>query len=413
MSRTVALPRHSEGTKPQRLRPARWLRGDAAAAAAAALTFQGLLTVLGALIERMVSPYQKLSTGAAPPPLSLLQHTYRWDSGYYGAIPDGYYQQDPQAAAFYPLFPLLARVPDILTFGALGHLWAALIVNTLATWVAVLALVKVTRQLVDVRAAWVAVALMLASPAAFFLHAFYSEATFCAIGFSAYHFALRRRWTAMGLCLIPLTACRVTSVLFVGLCFLEFWRSKGWRLGGLLDRRVLWFPASLLGFLTYSTYCRIVLGDALAMFHAYDVGPFWGFMTFNPNIVGTLSVEAQGVVSGFTGGPFPNQLVVDQILPLTGLALLLAASGYLLRVWGRDGIPLAGFGVASFVMFTLNSNTISVHRYLLPCLVLYVAGVVFLGRRPWRRWLLPPVLYASVMLQAVLFAVFTANQWAG
>ena len=36
------------------------------------------------------------------------------------------------------------------------------------------------------------------APAAFFLHSFYSEAVFCALGFWAYLFALRRQWLWMG-----------------------------------------------------------------------------------------------------------------------------------------------------------------------------------------------------------------------
>jgi hypothetical protein len=87
----------------------------------------------------------------------------------------------------------------------------------------------------------------LTAPTAFFLHSFYSEAVFCALGFWTYLFALRRQLAWMGLRLIPMTASRVAAVLFVGLCFLEFPRSKEWQLPAALSWLVLWFPAAFAG----------------------------------------------------------------------------------------------------------------------------------------------------------------------
>jgi hypothetical protein len=394
----------------------RWWRDrDVVLGGVVAVGFQLALTVVGVLAERSFSAFQTLSHLPAPPPPSLLQHMLRWDAVWYAGIPDGLYQSDPQAAAFYPLFPVLVRAVDLASVGLLGTLGAGLVVNTLGVWAAVVALVKAARRLTgNPRAGWLAVAVLLAAPPAFFLHVLYAEALFTGLGFAAYAFALHRRWAGMALCLIPLTATRLAGVLVVGLCFLEFWRSRGWRWRGLLSPHLLWFPAAFLGFGAYALYLWRAVGNPLAMFAAYDAGPLWAYHDLDPNILGTLGDEV-GVLVRAAAGDTPTTLltVVDRLLPLLALAVLLAASVYLLVVLRGDGVPLAAFGLASFLMFTLNGNLTSVHRYVLPCVSLYLAAAVLAARRPAVRPVLQALLYPAVLLQGALFALFVSNHWAG
>src|SRR5262249_5360848 len=145
-------------------------------------------------------------------------------------------------------FPMATWLVYKVTFGQLGILGAGLVVNGLASWLAATALLKISRNFVSTRAAqWLTVGLFLTAPAAYFLHVMYSEALFCALGFWAYLFALRRQWTFMGLCLIPLTASRITAALFVVLCLVEFARAKEWRPRAILSWQLLWFPAAFAG----------------------------------------------------------------------------------------------------------------------------------------------------------------------
>jgi hypothetical protein len=371
-------------------------RGDFAKTLGVVVAWQALLTVLGAVLEPALSLYQAVAQDPAPGP-TLLSHTYRWDARWFHEIMEGSYATNPAAPAFYPLFPLVVWLVQHATFGVLGFLAVGLLVNTVATWLGVTALLKIAREFVD--APWWVVAVFLTTPTAFFLHAFYSEAVFIALGFWAYLFALRRQWMWMGLCLIPLTAARITAVLFVALCFLEYCRARDW------GRSVLWFPASALGFACYAGYLRLVSGDALGMTKAYAAG-VWDYHVFNPNIAATLWHLADGVF------PLDYRSFVDNLIPLAGLAVLFAASVYLIVLRGR-GIPLGVFGLLSFVMFTLNSNTVSVHRYLLPCLGIYLALLLAVQRNPRFQPVLWGVLYLGSLLQAVLFTMFIQATWAG
>ncbi|MCP2169219.1 DUF2079 domain-containing protein [Goodfellowiella coeruleoviolacea] len=391
-----------------------WRNGDFSRMFAVVLGWQLALTVLGTTLELVMLPRRGADQ---PPPLphSLLTHTYFWDGHWFHGILTGEYATNPAMAAFYPLFPFTVWLTQQITFNQLGFLAAGLLVNTVATWLGATALLKIARHFVTgERAAWLVVMAFLAAPTAMFLHAFYSEATFIALGFWAYLFALRRQWLWMGLCLMPLTASRITAVLFVGLCFLEFWRSRNWRLRGLVSWPILWFPASIAGFLAYALYLRVITGDALGMTKAYDANPAWGYHVFNLNIFETLGKQLARFGRILTG---QEQLIdmglVDVILPMVGLALLLLASGYLMVALRGAGVPLGVFGVLSFVMFTLNSNTVSVHRYLLPCLVLYVALVVATQRIRALRGAYWGVLYVSVMLQSVLLVLAVGGYWTG
>jgi hypothetical protein len=104
---------------------------------------------------------------------------------------------------------------------------------------------------------------------------------------------------------------------------------------------------------------------------------------------------------------------MSHVLPVLGLVLLFAASVYLLVVLRSKGVPLALFGVATIIMLTMNSNVVSVHRYLLPVLVLYLALVLITERRPKLRPTVYVVLYANSLLQAALFVSFISGNWTG
>jgi hypothetical protein len=279
----------------------------------------------------------------------------------------------------------------------------------------VTALLKIARHFLASRIGpWLVVAAFLTSAGAFFLHMFYSEAVFIALAFWAYLFALRRQWVRMGLCLTLLTASHITAVLFIGLCFLEFWRSKQWRLRGLLSWHVLWFPASVLGFAAYALYLYAVTGDALAMFKAYHVAKDWSYQVFDPNVASTLAHEVSVVWNAAVGGrAFDNLIFIDHLLPLASLVLLLASSVYVLGVLRGRGVPLGVFGLLSFVMFTLNSNVVSGHRHVLPCVVLYIALVLMSERRAILRAVTYGVMYGGALFQGVLVVMFVSGTWAG
>ncbi|MEU4804893.1 mannosyltransferase family protein [Actinosynnema sp. NPDC023587] len=374
------------------------------------------LTAVAVLFQGSLPVGEGYPVEVLGPDATLLSHTYRWDAENFHNITMGGYGNEatPWVHAFYPFFPFCLWLVQTVTFGKLGFLGVGIVVNGLASWFAATALLKIARHFTTgERAAWLTVAAFLTAPTAFFMHAYYSEAVFCALGFWAFLFALRRQWVWMGLLLIPLTATRITAALFVGLCFLEFFRSKDWKPRGLLSWHLLWFPAAGLGVVAYAVVLKVVDGDALAMFHAYDTVTTWGYHQADPNIFGTVYRELVASWDALASGRPTNWQVLSHLLPTVGLIVLLASSVYAFVALRKDGIPLAAFGLASFVMFTLNSNVVSVHRYLLPCLVIYVVMVLAAQRRPALWPVLHGWLYLSTLVQSAIFLLFVSGNWAG
>lgn len=371
-----------------------------------AVGWQTFMLTAGAVLEPLI--------GDNPDP-TLFTHMSKWDGGWYFGVLNGLYA-DPTSAAsvFYPLFPLLVSVAQLVTFHAVDVLALGLVVNTLSLWLALVALFHIVGFFAPKKYGWWAVGFFLASPTAMFLHMFYSEAVFCAVAFWAYLFALRRQWGLMGSLLAVSTATRLPALLVVGLCGLEFMRAHGWSLKKIVNPNALWFLLAPVGFIAYGTYLHIVRGDFLAMLHGYNLTNDWSYHVFDPNIVYTILREAYHVALFIFGAEsFRHGMVIASALPVTGLAILLAASLYCLMRVKDKGIPLGIFGLVAIVFFTINSNTISVHRYLLPCLTIYIAAVILLHRHPR---LLPYALVAiaiCLFVQAYLFALFVAGHFAG
>ncbi|WP_370968194.1 mannosyltransferase family protein [Amycolatopsis sp. cg9] len=421
MTSTAVPPQTTGEVAPERSEAARhdrwaWVNGDFARVFAIVLAWNVVLIAVAWLFGSSGPTSEGLPKTGIGSTLSLLSHTYRWDAGDYGEIARHAYTGDyVPTRAFYPVFPILVWLVQTVSFGTLGLLVAGFVVNLAATWLAAVALLKIARHFFDgERAPWLVVAAFLTAPAAFFLHSFYSEAVFCALGFWAYLFALRRQWLWMGLTLIPLTASRVTAVLFVGLCFLEFWRSEGWKPRGLLSWHLLWFPAAFLGLGGVMLYMKLQTGDALASFHALDGAKSWAYHKFAPNFLATLWDEAKITGHALLGDtPMSEWTLMSHVLPMIGLGLLFASSVYVLVALRSKGVPLALFGFASIALLTVNSNVVSVHRYLLPCLVMYVALVLFGERRPRLRGAVHVVLYANALICAAIYLRFITGFWAG
>lgn len=414
----LAVAPVSTGQAPEAARP-RWRRvltSEWARTFAVVFAWHTVLSAVAILFQGSYPTYGGNPVAFLGPDQTLLSHTYRWDSGHFNGILNGEYTnpQTPWAPAFYPFFPICVWLVQTLSFGQLGFLAAGFVVNFIASWLAVTALLKITRHFTSSTwAPWLAVGAFLTAPTAFFLHAFYSEAVFCAFGFWAYLFALRRQWVWMGLCLIPTTATRITAALFVGLCLLEFFRAKQWRLRGLLSWHILWFPGAYLGFAAYAVYLKFAAGSPTAMFSAYETAPAWKYHVLDVNIFSTIFTELKTSARATLHPPVDTWELISHIIPMIGLGTLLVTSAYIFYKLREPAIPLALFGVASLVMFTLNSNVVSVHRYLLPCVVIFVAIAVAAERSARLRPVMYGVLFAHAITQAFIYSLFIAGNWAG
>lgn len=374
---------------PARTRLARFANSPWTQSFAIAVLWQLTLTVIGTLIDA--------STHGRAASVGLLGHTERWDALWFEGIIDNGYGAEPASVAFYPAFPLLISILRIVTGGQVGVLVLGLVLNTVALGFAIRALLVIAERLgFTASNRWTPAAMLLTAPPALFCHVFYSESVFLAFAAWAYAFALRRQWALMGLMLVGVTASRLPGLLMLALCGLEFWRSKGWSLRGLLDWRILWLPFGLLGFGAYAVHMWAVFGDPLAMINNVRTSGAWPYHVLQPNVLLTLADQSADVIRavfGIDGAVLTPEVLHYQAIPLISLLVLAVSAVFLAVVWRRDSIPLVVFSALAIVMYTLNSNVISVHRYVFVCFTIYVAGAALVQRFPKWRPLVAWVMY--------------------
>ncbi len=344
----------------------------------------------------------------------ILSHTSYWDGGWFSGITFGHaYSTNSAAAVFYPLFPMAVNAVHFLGQGHIPYLAAGLIVNVLATWFAIVALLKITEQFVGEKYRWWGVALFVTSPAAMFMHQFYAEAIFCALAFWAYLFALRRQWLWMAISLALLTAVKLPAVLVIGLCSLEFMRAYDWKPRKIIRPQALYFLISPLGFFAYGLYMLHLRHDFLAMFHGYHATTDWSYHVFNPDFVWTILRAAHGTLLFIMGRGDLAKNLVNAALPFTGLFLLGLVSLYAIVYLRGKTLPLAIASLVSIAFFTINSNVISVHRYLLPSVALYVIPAMLIKKFPKYTFVAYIAVYAGAILQTTLMSLFISGHFAG
>ncbi|GFG67941.1 hypothetical protein MKUB_54310 [Mycobacterium kubicae] len=377
------------------------LSSDAAIALAIALAWQGLMTILG--------------TTLLPDGSGGLGHTILWDAQWYLNIVRERYLFNPASPAFYPLFPLIVGTLSAVTFHSIPYAHLGFLVNTASLAFAIAALLRISRNFGIQHFRHVTVALFLAAPAAIFMHLFYTEAVFVALGFWAYAFALQRRWVLMGITLAFLTATRLPAVLFVGLCGLEYLRAHSWSLKKAFNRNAAALLLAPVGFMLYGVYLLAARGDFFAMFSAYKSTRAWGYLSFEPNFVYSIFRCALETVRAVVGlRRFDNDITVNYAIPLLCIALLLASSIYLIWVYRGKGVPLGIFGLCAIVFFTINNSFVAVHRYSLPCLGIYIAlGLIYAHYRKRRLLVLGSGLAMLAAQAVIIHLLFVTKDFAG
>jgi len=203
----------------------------------------------------------------------LVAPAARWDATWFLEIAnDGYV--DTTHAAFFPLYPFLARATG-LVFGS--ALVGGVIVSFAAGIVGLAVLHRLAALELGADAAHAAVWLLACFPAAFFLSAVYSESLFLALSLGSVYAARTDRWGWAGaLGGLAATTRSAGVVLLVALAVL-WWTHSGRRPRDLAPLALL--PAGL------AAYCAaLALGglDGLAPFDAQEqwfrhfAGPFVG-----------------------------------------------------------------------------------------------------------------------------------------
>jgi Mannosyltransferase (PIG-V) len=300
---------------------------------------------------------------------------------------------DPNAAAFFPAFPLLTRAVASIGIPAVI---AGMLISTVATAVAAGYLYRLADDDAGSGAGRRAVLYLVLFPTAVFLVAPYSEALFLAGAIPAFYYARRNRWLAASFPAALAVATRAAGIfLMLGLAveFLRRNRPPRRHLAVGIATAVI----ALAPLIAYGVYMHAATGNAFQFL--VDQREGWDRELTPPWTAFATTWEA-----AFTDRLAPNfqaAFMGELVAVAAGLAVVVWAAAR--REWGY----VAYMGSLLAVLMT-SVWYLSVPRILLtffPALV-FLAGAT--RRRPLRHELLVVVFAALATLGVV---VFTAHSW--
>ena len=350
----------------------------------------------------------------------ILNYNFGWDSVWYQNIIENWYIGTSESVihspVFYPLFPLSIFILQKVTFNLVPLPILGTILNFLCTTAIVYYVIKICEALFPKshKLPKTIIILFFTFHSAFFLQCFYSEALLIALGLASYYFAIQRKWGIMGVLLALTTAVRLPGLLFLGLCGLEFFRAYNYKIKKIFNKNLLWFFVAPLGILIYMLYLWIAVGDPLAMFHAYSGSDWESYQIFNPNIFLVYINYIQGFFTTLFAGNIKSAFI-DFALPLYSIFMILAASIYALVKKEKKFYPLAVFGFAAIVMFSLNSNLISVNRYALSAISqFFIIGKFYTDKETVpRKILIGAFIIINLIICAGAYYGFITGEFVG
>lgn len=335
------------------------------------------------------------------PDRPLLDGWARWDTSHYVAIADlGYGHPDSPSPnggyGFLPVFPLLLRaggaIPGLEQTSA-TYAAAGIVLANLFFLVAIVLFVMLSRRHFSRPATYSAVLLLCLMPFSFFFSAAYSESLFVAICLGSLLLADQNRWLPAGALGALASATRFAGLALAPALLYGAYRDgvRGWRLAatGLLP---------LTGFALWSAYTAWRIDDPLAYFSAQSEWGGWEqHVRFYAELLFRSPME---MVQGD-----PRHLII-----LLNLMMAVAFIALLPAVWRKTPPAVAVFTIA-LVLFHSGWTWVSLGRYLLPAVGVFMAGGDFLTRQLLGGWPRDLFFASAAIMLAALAMLFAHGFW--
>lgn len=354
------------------------------------------------------APERRLIGEAYGASSDLLFRTFaQWDARWFLQIAEHGYEEVPQAAAFFPVYPAAVHALAWVTGSTLV---AGVVISLVAGGAAAWALAEIARPLLGGRGARDAVLYLALYPLGFVLTALYSDGLFLALAAGAFLAASRGRAVAAGVLGGLATGTRLLGLALLPALAILLWRGRDPR--SLLRLAPLLLLPAAIGL--YALYLDATLGDPWAFRHAqleWDreaslLGPLDGVK----DAVLSAGRGARHLVEIPAEGPGHDQRV--GLWNLSHLALLAAAAWLTWVAWRRLGPAFGAYSAATLVI-ALSAPAegfplVSLPRFLLADFPLFLALASLTVERPRAR---DAVLAAFAAAGAVAAAAFARGIW--
>ena len=354
------------------------------------------------------APDRRLIGEAYGPASDFLFRTFaQWDARWFLQVAEQGYEEVPQAAAFFPLFPAAAHVLAWVTGSTLV---AGVLLSLAAGAAAAVALAEIARPLLGERGARDAVLYLALYPLGFVLAALYSDGLFLALAIGSFLAAMRGRAVTAGVLGGLATGTRLLGLALLPALAVLLWRGRDPRSLARLAPLLL-IPAAVG---LYALYLDSVLGDPWAFSSAQadwerdasPLGPLGGLW----DSVLAAGRGARNLLDLPATGPGHDERV--GLWNVSHLAVLAAAAWLTWVAWRRLG---AAFGLYSAATLAIALSVpaegfplVSLPRFLLADFPLFLALASLTLERPRAR---DATLATFAALGAVAAAAFARGIW--
>ena len=326
----------------------------------------------------------------------------RWDACWYMKIATYGYEPGERAVAFFPLLPALVR--GVGTITTLPYPAAGLLVSALGYVAAMTGLLRLVAASHGLRIARWSMRYLSLFPAAFFLFAPFTEATFLASAVWCLAFARDRRW---GLALLLGGLAGLTRAQGVLLAVPLAWeaflavrearasgrlRSAGARLQVALSIAATLAPVAV--FLAYGQVALALTGET-----PYDAQSLWGGTDFHPPWEVVAAAATWAIERG-------------DLIEALNLAALLGSAGLLIAGVRRMPVTYSLYAWPPLLLIATRiqpTPLTSTTRYILVLFPVFIVAVL-LTERPWLRqaWLIVSTLLLGTLTTIFLQGDFVA-----
>lgn len=354
------------------------------------------------------APARRLIGDAYGPLSDFLFRTFsQWDARWFLQISLHGYEEVPQAAAFFPVYPALVHA---LAWVTGSELVAGVLISLAAGAVAAWVLAELARPLLGRHAARDAVLYLALYPIGFVLTSLYSDGLFLALSAGAFLAASRGRPVLAGVLGGLATGTRLLGLALLPALALLLWRGRDARSLARLAPLLL-IPAAVG---LYALYLDWRLDDPWAFTSAQAdwnreaslLGPLDGLK----DALLSAGRGARDLLDVPAGGPGHDQRV--GLWNLTHLALLGGAVWLTWVAWVRLGAAYGVFSAATLAIALAapaeGFPLVSLPRFLLADFPLFLALAAVTDGRPRAR---DATLVAFAALGAVCAAAFARGIW--
>ena len=335
---------------------------------------------------------------------NLLFRTFaQWDARWFVQIADRGYEEVPEAAAFFPLYPAAVH---LLAWVTGSTLVAGTLISLASAAVAAAVLAELARMLLGDRAAHDTVLYVALYPVAFVFTAVYSDALFLALAAASFLAAERGRPLVAGVLAGLATGTRIIGLALVPALALVLWRGRG----RLLRLAPLLLAPAAVGL--YALHLERTIGDGGAFASAQTtwdrkagtLGPLGG-------LVDAVQAAGRGLKT-LAGAEAFDQAHTVSLWNVSHLVLLLGAAWLTVVAWRRLGPAYGVYSAASLLVILSAPATgfplVSLPRLLLADFPLFLALAAVTLERPRTREVL---LCAFAALGAAAAIGFSRGVW--